>query len=217
MPEIQALHLPEAHNVAETMEQSVKSHDHGVLVWSSNDEDGLMRTQVNLSATLCRPGGSSAKGLEDIAYTLAKRTQHTWRRFVTYTTAGELQDKLNIPKGSPSALPKVKSTPNHKCALVFTGQGAQYAGMGLGLKATYAVFRESMERNQELLDLMGCEWQLDDLISSPDSPEAQRINEPQYSQPACTALQLALVDLMWSFGIQPTAVVGHSSGEIAAA
>ena len=37
------------------------------------------------------------------------------------------------------------------------------------------------------------------------------------SQPACTAIQLALVDLFASWGIQPVAVAGHSSGEIAAA
>lgn len=43
------------------------------------------------------------------------------------------------------------------------------------------------------------------------------INDPAYSQPLCTAIQIAIVDLLRSFGIQPAAVVGHSSGEIAAA
>lgn len=43
------------------------------------------------------------------------------------------------------------------------------------------------------------------------------INKPEYSQPLCTALQLALVDLLNSIGIVPDTVVGHSSGEIAAA
>jgi acyl transferase domain-containing protein len=43
------------------------------------------------------------------------------------------------------------------------------------------------------------------------------INNPAYSQPLCVALQVALVDLLESFGIVPAAVVGHSSGEIAAA
>ena len=43
------------------------------------------------------------------------------------------------------------------------------------------------------------------------------VNGPEYSQPLCTALQIALVELLRSFGINPNAVVGHSSGEIAAA
>ena len=46
---------------------------------------------------------------------------------------------------------------------------------------------------------------------------ASNIDDPSFSQPICTALQIALVDLLRSFGIRPTVVVGHSSGEIAAA
>lgn len=41
--------------------------------------------------------------------------------------------------------------------------------------------------------------------------------EPEFSQPLCTALQVALVDLLATWGILPSAVVGHSSGELAAA
>jgi acyl transferase domain-containing protein len=43
------------------------------------------------------------------------------------------------------------------------------------------------------------------------------VNEPEFSQPLCTAVQIALADLLESLQIQPSAVVGHSSGEIAAA
>lgn len=46
---------------------------------------------------------------------------------------------------------------------------------------------------------------------------SDRIDSPEYSQPLSTAVQLALVELLKSFGIAPKAVVGHSSGEIAAA
>lgn len=45
----------------------------------------------------------------------------------------------------------------------------------------------------------------------------KNIDRPEYSQPLCTALQIALVELLKSFGVVPSAVVGHSSGEIAAA
>ena len=46
---------------------------------------------------------------------------------------------------------------------------------------------------------------------------ATNINQPSFSQPICTALQVALIDLYASWGIAPSAVIGHSSGEIAAA
>lgn len=44
-----------------------------------------------------------------------------------------------------------------------------------------------------------------------------RINEAEFSQPLCTALQIGIVNLLRSWGVSPVAVVGHSSGEIAAA
>lgn len=43
------------------------------------------------------------------------------------------------------------------------------------------------------------------------------VNEAEFSQPLCTALQIALVNVLYGWGIKPSSVVGHSSGEIAAA
>lgn len=43
------------------------------------------------------------------------------------------------------------------------------------------------------------------------------MDEAEFSQPLCTALQVALVDLLMSWKVTAGAVVGHSSGEIAAA
>lgn len=47
--------------------------------------------------------------------------------------------------------------------------------------------------------------------------DASRLSNPDLSQPICTALQIALVELLLDWGVVPSAVVGHSSGEIAAA
>lgn len=44
-----------------------------------------------------------------------------------------------------------------------------------------------------------------------------RLGESSFSQPICTALQIALVKLLRSWNVVPAAVIGHSSGEIAAA
>ncbi|KAI9152338.1 Reducing polyketide synthase pksF [Paramyrothecium foliicola] len=64
----------------------------------------------------------------------------------------------------------------------------------------------------EIFSDFGCKWSLFDEISNKD-----HINLPEYSQLICTALQIAIVELLADFGIVPSAVVGQSLGEISAA
>ncbi|KAJ0322305.1 hypothetical protein Brms1b_002104 [Colletotrichum noveboracense] len=59
------------------------------------------------------------------------------------------------------------------------------------------------------------QWKLKDLLLAPK--ERSRLAEAEFSQPCLVAIQVALVDLLRSWGVTPDAVVGHSSGETAAA
>ncbi|KAG8162587.1 hypothetical protein KVR01_008352 [Diaporthe batatas] len=76
----------------------------------------------------------------------------------------------------------------------------------------YPAFRESLQRSDEILATLGCDWSILSELQRDHS-----VTRPKFSQPLCTALQIALVALLEAFGIAPAAVVGHSSGEIAAA
>ncbi|KAI0101308.1 putative polyketide synthase [Nemania sp. FL0031] len=170
-----------------------------VLVWSAKNEEALKRTTKNYAAYM----ESSTPNLDQIAYTLAvKRNRLTWRSFAVL--------KADTP-GLPPKLPSIRSSRDVGLAFIFTGQGAQYAGMGLEL-LTYPAFRSTLETANAVFQALGATWSLHDVIL-----DEHRINGPQLSQPLCTALQLGLVELLRSFGIVPTAVIGHSSGEIAAA
>jgi emericellamide synthase (highly reducing iterative type I polyketide synthase) len=62
---------------------------------------------------------------------------------------------------------------------------------------------------------MGATWRLIDELKK--TKESSRINDAELAQPVCTAIQIALVDLLASWGVHPDVVCGHSSGEIAAA
>jgi acyl transferase domain-containing protein/NADPH:quinone reductase-like Zn-dependent oxidoreductase/NADP-dependent 3-hydroxy acid dehydrogenase YdfG len=102
---------------------------------------------------------------------------------------------------------------------VFTGQGAQHAGMAKELLSQSKLFRETIRGLdkvlQELPSPHAPSWTLEQTLL--DSPETSKINDATRSQPICTAVQIGLVELLGSYGIQPTSVVGHSSGEMAAA
>jgi acyl transferase domain-containing protein/NADPH:quinone reductase-like Zn-dependent oxidoreductase len=148
--------------------------------------------------------------LSDLAYTLSeRRTHHDYRAFAVASSLSELATELaaTAPKRSRS------SRTNTDLLFVFTGQGAQWAAMGAQLMCQ-PVFAQSVQESRRFLVEYGCEW---DALEELSKTEGSRIVLPEFSQTLCTVLQVALVDLLRSWGVAPSAVVGHSSGEIAAA
>ena len=97
----------------------------------------------------------------------------------------------------------------------FTGQGAQWARMGTELIAIETEFSRSIYRSERILNDLGAQWSLVEEFSRDEG--SSNLNDSRFGQPASTAIQLALVDLLRSWNVLPVAVVGHSSGEIAAA
>ena len=87
--------------------------------------------------------------------------------------------------------------------------------MGRELLHSYPVFAKSMAMADRYFTKLGADWSLLTELSKPSNES--RINEAMISQPSCTAIQVALVNLLRSWAIFPEVVCGHSSGEIAAA
>lgn len=160
------------------------------------------------------PWNGSQQHLDNMAYTLdCRRSNFKRKGFVTAMSGTELVDALTNLHAEDFV--QSHPSPNFKTAFIFCGQGAQRAEMGRDLMG-FPVFRKSLQLASDYLkDELRSPYDLIEEIMKP--VDISRINEPDISQPATTALQVALTDLMTSFGIQPTAVIGHSSGEIAAA
>ncbi|KAK6206913.1 beta-ketoacyl synthase domain-containing protein [Colletotrichum tabaci] len=187
-----------------------------LCVLSANDPDAAYRLRKTYKAYLAAKSSQGVLGeaaqlrlLRDLSYTLgSRRTHHSWRTACLANSPRHLQKALE-----ESSAP-VRAKPKPRLAFIFTGQGAQWAAMGIELLA-YRAFQESLFAADRYLNDLGCRWSLTFELSRPKS--SSRIDDPEFCQPICTALQVALVDLLTTWGVFPHAIAGHSSGEVAAA
>lgn len=169
----------------------------------------------------------SEGSLRDLAYTLhARRSRFQYATAVAASSAPELVGKLREKFQSqspekPVGLRASRDLDHRKPVIVgvFTGQGAQWARMGAELlaKSTHAdeIFSGLESRLARLPAEDRPSWSLKEELSR--SGPTSRVAEAELSQPLCTAIQIVLVDLLRAAGVEFGAVVGHSSGEIAAA
>jgi len=185
-----------------------------VLLLSAPNSRGLLRQAAVLRDHLCaRPELS----LADACHVLATRRRHFAHRAAIVVDSREAAiaelDRVALQR-SQRALTGVasRSRSRRRVAFLFTGQGAQYAGMGRELHETQPVFRAAFDRCAAVLDpLLGCS--LHDLVFTANDG---RLDETRFTQPGLFALQWSLAELWRSWGVEPVAVLGHSVGEFAA-
>ncbi|KAI8160165.1 Highly reducing polyketide synthase [Colletotrichum sp. SAR 10_70] len=176
-----------------------------LMVFSANTADSLRRQVVNNQKYISQHDDS----LDDIAYTLSSRRIHLSHRAFSVLENGAEKFTSPFSKASPSSTDLV---------LVFTGQGAQWPRMGAELLQSNKTFTQSMRQMDKVLSALpdSPSWTLVDELLKPT--EISNLHKAYLSQPVCTAVQVALVDALYeAAGIQAFAVVGHSSGEMAAA
>lgn len=184
---------------------------HKLIFISANDKDSLQQRIKDFGIYFeQRPEVFEKLLFGNFAFTVGSKLSHlSYRIAVPACSLDDLGIRLAQLKVNAS---KVLGDP--KIGYVFTGQGAQWAQMGCALIDEYPIFRAVIQQADDYLRQLHAEWSLEAEIKK--DPADSRIDSPELSQPACTAIQIALVTLLESWGIRPKYVVGHSSGEIAA-
>ncbi|USP74624.1 uncharacterized protein yc1106_01898 [Curvularia clavata] len=188
-----------------SMKQNLtEPEDSGKLfIVTANTADSL---QVRLQDL--RNYGNDFKKMDDICYTLACRREHLAHRAfaVVKDISMDFRPGVHFTGASSPHL-----------TMIFTGQGAQWPRMGIELLQSNATFASSIRAmDRELKTLQPPPpWSIEEELAK--DADYSRLSEAALSQPLCTAIQVALVDALADLAITPHSVLGHSSGEIAAA
>jgi acyl transferase domain-containing protein len=180
-----------------------------LLTISAKTAEGL-RDQVE--AYRARLQRKDEDRLADLCYTAnVGRTHFGQRVIVGGQTRAEVATKLGSGEGMVCG--EVGAQQKPRVAMLFTGQGSQYAGMGRELYETSPLFRSVLERCDELLRGKLPRGLLEVMFGTVEG----LLDQTVYTQPALFALEYGLAELWRSWGVQPTAVLGHSVGEYVAA
>jgi acyl transferase domain-containing protein/acyl carrier protein/ribosomal protein S18 acetylase RimI-like enzyme len=144
------------------------------------------------------------------------RAHFTRRRAVTGATAADFASALRT--AIETAKENLPAEQPPRIAFLFTGQGSQYVDMARELATSEPSFRDALAECGRILA-----GELDTPLEEILYPSAAAgrghalINDTAYTQPALFAVEYALARMLQHWGIQPSAVIGHSVGEYVAA
>ena len=182
-----------------------------VLLLSARTADSLRDGRNALAAAL---SGAEDLDLADVAHTLAHRRAdkhrmaavvHDHADAVAVLTSAE-HDNISIGEEPQGVSPN-----GERVAFLFPGQGAQHVGMARGLYDTEPVFRDAFDSCAEGFDReLGIDLKAQVF-------DGTSLEPTELAQPALFAVEYALAQLVMAYGVTPSAVAGHSIGEIVAA
>lgn len=159
---------------------------------------------------------SGDKDLPNVAYTAnIGRAKLLERLAVVASNADEASQKLSAFANGETGkvITGQAAVDRPKVAFLFTGQGAQYAGMGRDLYESQPAFRAAFDECENLMSpSLGCS-----LFELFYGSETHLLNDTRYTQPALFALEYALTQMWRAWGVEPDWVLGHSVGEYVAA
>jgi acyl transferase domain-containing protein len=195
---------------------SAPSRTHQLLLLSARSDAALARATKNLTEHLKRHPDVC---LADVAYTLQTGRRAFERR--SMLVCQDVEDALSAldPPDPRRLIKSTKGPLERDVVFMFSGQGAQYVNMGLGLYENEPVFRQEIDRCSGILrPLLGRDLRAILYPEQANLEDATHVlQQTAFTQPALFVIEYALTKLWLSWGVQPQAMVGHSIGEYVAA
>lgn len=196
---------------AATVRRPSKSHH--LLLVSACSAPALAEATANIVGHLQK---NPAQAFADVCFTLGTgRRMFAHRTAILADSAGaaicayESNDMRHMATG-------VSDDARRQIVFMFPGQGTQYAGMANGLYGEYRAFRGHVEICNEILKpQLGTD--LREVFLSDDGKTEELLRDTAMAQPAIFVASYAVAKLWESWGVRPSAMIGHSLGELVAA
>ncbi|BDA68747.1 beta-ketoacyl synthase [Calothrix sp. PCC 7716] len=198
------------------LEPSSSSRLWQLLVLSAKTESALETSTENLANYLqLHPDVN----LADVAHTLqVGRGEFNYRRVLLCQDSKDASKTLQL-RDPQTIFTRLVESGDRSIVFMFPGQGAQYVDMGKELYQTEPIFQEQVDLCCQLLqphlrlDLRSVIYPTEFELKA----AAEKLQQTAITQPALFVVEYALAKLWMSWGISPSAMIGHSIGEYVAA
>lgn len=160
--------------------------------------------------------GEKKPRLIDVAFTLQNGRKHFNHR--VYGIFKTLEDASRTLSDNKSSSLSYAHTHQHDPEIIFMfpGQGSQHINMGCGLYKYDSLFREIVEYGASILEPI-LQLEILSIIYSEAQENSKQLTQTSIAQPALFLIEYAISEIWKNLGIQPTAMIGHSIGELTAA
>ncbi|XP_071966186.1 phenolphthiocerol/phthiocerol polyketide synthase subunit C-like [Antedon mediterranea] len=197
---------------------SSHSEKSNMLMLSASTSEALKQKFIDYGNFISQ----SSVSLKNTLYTANLRTHnHVFRAVLLAKTREEFMNILQRKVHGENVITLIEGKAPEgnvimRLVFVFSGMGTQWWGMARELMNTQPIFQKTMQRIDSYLGKIGGRWSLIQILT--EETDKNRISkDTEMSQVCICSVQIGLVELYKLYGVTPSAIIGHSVGEVAAA
>ncbi|OFX87031.1 MAG: hypothetical protein A2X00_10620 [Bacteroidetes bacterium GWE2_32_14] len=189
-------------------------NDFQIISLSAKNQNSLLDQIKNLKEHLIN---NPDIGLKNVCYSLHKgRKEFSQRYSCTANSLQQLIDKLQKVENKEFNITTASKDNTPPIVFMFSGQGNQYINMSIDLYNSINEYKNQVDFCFDILKLIN-PYDYKSVLFSNDREQKSKINKTLYAQPLLFIIEYSLAKLLINWGVNPTALIGHSLGEYVAA